>query len=407
MQRIKLTIIFLLIIIILPLFLCGCNKKEDNIRVQNKIITLSLEQEKNAKITTDFAKNMELDMTITIPAQFRAQNTLVDKIYAPLNGKIEKIFVEPGIVVKKGQEIALIKTDEIGAIQLEFLEKILDIEGSIKEMTAQYNLSKQEYEREHTLYNEKISSLADYQKARAQMEKDKAALTSLQNKKSALVNVYRQRLAVYGGGSIDTVLKTRKISPYVSLKASKGGIVLERNINENEFIEKDKELFNIADLSTIWLVGYAFEKDASKLTKGEKVTGKLEEGGNKNTLFDKIEGTLSYVSPILDNTTKTLEVRADIENKDFKIKHNMYAEMFVDIGQKETLVIPNDSIEQYGDFSFAYVKIKPNTYEERKLEIGHKNDKYTEILSGIKEGEEVVVEGAFSPLGESIKNSEK
>lgn len=406
MQRIKSTIIFLLTITILPLFLCGCNKKEDDINIKNKIITLSLEQEKNAKITTDFAKNMELDMTITIPAQFRAQNTLVDKIYAPLNGKIEKIFVEPGIVVKKGQEIALIKTDEIGAIQLEFLEKILDIEGSIKEMTAQCNLSKQEYEREHTLYNEKISSLADYQKARAQMEKDKATLNSLQNKKSALVNVYRQRLAVYGG-SIDTVLKTRKAYPYVSLKASKGGIVLERNVNENEFIEKDKELFNIADLSTIWLVGYAFEKDASKLTTGEKVTGKLEEGENKNTLSDKIEGTLSYVSPILDNTTKTLEVRADIENKDFKIKPNMYAEMFVDIGKYETLVIPNDSIEQYGDFSFAYVKIKPNTYEERKLEIGHKNDKYTEILSGIKEGEEVVVEGAFSLLGESIKNSEK
>ena len=60
MQRIKLTIIFLLIIIILPLFLCGCNKKEDNIRVQNKIITLSLEQEKNAKITTEKMQKLQL-----------------------------------------------------------------------------------------------------------------------------------------------------------------------------------------------------------------------------------------------------------------------------------------------------------------------------------------------------------
>ena len=85
----------------------------------------------------------------------------------------------------------------------------------------------------------------------------------------------------------------------------------------------------------------------------------------------------------------------------------MYAEMYVNTGKVHVLAIPNDAVEQYGDYSFAYVKTKPNTYEERKVQTGKKNDKYTEIMSGIEPGEEVVTKGSFSLLGESIKLQEE
>ena len=133
---------------------------------------------------------------------------------------------------------------------------------------------------------------------------------------------------------------------------------------------------------------------------GEAVTGTIEES------TETINGVLSYVSPILDNTTKTLEVRADIPNKNFKIKPNMYAEMYVNTGIAHVLAIPTDAVEKFGDYNFAYVKIAPHTYEERKVETGKKNDQYTEVLSGIKAGEEVVTRGSFELLGESIKKQE-
>ena len=231
------------------------------------------------------------------------------------------------------------------------------------------------------------------------MKKDKANLDALYLKRASLINVYKQRLAVYGG-SIDGVLRTKQISPYVTLRANKNGVLLERKVNPGEIVEKNRELFNLADLSTIWLVGYAFEKDSQNLHLGEAVTGTLEEESGT------INGVLSYVSPILDSTTKTLEVRADIPNKDFKIKPNMYAEMFVNTGIVHVLAIPSDAVEKYGDYYFAYVKTAPNTYEERKVEIGRKNDNYTEIISGINAGENVVIKGSFELLGESIKKQE-
>lgn len=389
----------LFIIFCIALTLTGCGTKQDE-QQHNKRLVLTEAQEKNAKIQTAPLSMMDIELQITIPAQFKARNQSIERIYSPIDGKITNVFVEPGAVLKIGQPIVQIKSDEISQIQLEFLEKILDIDANTNELRAQYNLSLQNYNRERTLYNEKISSRADYEAANAQLRKDKANLDALNIKRNSLINVYRQRLAVYGG-SIDNVLKTRQIYPYVTIKATKNGVLLERKVNPGEIVEKNKELFNLADLKTIWLVGYAFEKDSPYLHLGEAVTGTIEERNGAS-----INGVLSYVSPILDSTTKTLEVRADIPNKDFKIKPNMYAEMFVNTGIAHVLAIPTDAVEKFGDYNFAYVKVAPHTYEERKVETGKKNDLYTEIISGVKAGEEVVTRGSFELLGESIKKQE-
>ena len=391
-------ILKLFIIFSLALLLTGCRSK-NNDTAPNKRIILTEAQEKNAKIQTSPLSVMDIELQITIPAQFKARNQSIERIYSPIDGKITNVFVEPGAILKVGQPIVQIKSDAISQIQLEFLEKILDIDANINELRAQYNLSLQNYNRERTLYNEKISSRADYEAANAQLRKDKANLDALSIKRSSLINVYRQRLAVYSG-TIDNVIKTKQIYPYITIKATKNGVLLERKVNPGEIVEQNRELFNLADLKTIWLVGYAFEKDSPYLHLGEAVTGTIEES------TETINGVLSYVSPILDNTTKTLEVRADIPNKNFKIKPNMYAEMYVNTGIAHVLAIPTDAVEKFGDYNFAYVKIAPHTYEERKVETGKKNDQYTEVLSGIKAGEKVVTRGSFELLGESIKKQE-
>lgn len=391
-------ILKLIIIFSLALILTGCGSQKREVS-HNKRLVLTEAQEKNAKIQTAPLSVMDIELQITIPAQFKARNQSIERIYSPIDGKITNVYVEPGTILKIGQPIVQIKSDAISQIQLEFLEKILDIDANVNELRAQYNLSLQNYNREKTLYNEKISSRAEYESANAQLKKDKANLEALNIKRSSLINVYRQRLAVYGG-TIDNVLKTKQIYPYITIKATKNGVLLERKVNPGEIVEQNRELFNLADLKTIWLVGYAFEKDSPYLHLGEAVTGTIEESSTT------INGVLSYVSPILDNTTKTLEVRADIPNTNFKIKPNMYAEMFVNTGTARVLAIPTDAVEKFGDYNFAYVKVAPHTYEERKVETGKKNDQYTEILSGVKAGEEVVTTGSFELLGESIKKQE-
>jgi len=398
-------ILNILLIIVVAVGFSGCGlKKHDNSSSGPKQITLDAEQEKNAKLETETLGDKVLQLQITIPAQFKAMNKYLDKIYAPIDGKVVQVYVEHGEIVKKGQALIQIKSDTIGQIQLEFLSKYIDAVSNINQMTAQYNLSKQTYNREKLLFGEGISSRAEYQVAQAQMLKDKANLDSLKVQRRAVVQVYAQRVALYGGNesTITKAISTKRIYPFITLCANKSGVVLDRKVNPGEIIDQNRELFNIADLSTIWLVGYAFEKDAALLKVGQKVVGMLEENNGQT-----IDGKLSYVASILDTERKTLEVIADIPNRDFTIKPNMYAEMVVDTGTVETLAVPNTALQKYGDYNFAYVEVKPHVYEERKVEIGQHNDKYSQVKSGLKSGEKVVSNGGFALLGESIKMREE
>lgn len=402
----KTKIINILLVLLTAVSFSGCtlHSREGAASSEVKQISLDAEQEKNAKIKTEVLKNKILQIKITIPAQFKAMNKFLDRIYAPIDGKVIDVFVEPGRIVKIGQPLIRIKSDEIGQIQLEFLDKYIEVDSNIKQMTAMYNLSSLAYKRENTLYNEGISSRAEYEVARAQMLKDKAHLDSLKIQKNTLIEVYAQRVALYGGSesTIRSAISTKRIYPYITLCSNKNGVVLNRLVNPGEIINQNRELFNVADLSTIWLVGYAFEKDASHLSVGQKVVGIFEKEHGKT-----VDGKLSYVASILDTDKKTLEVIADIPNKDFSIKPNMYAEMVVDIGEVEALAVPNSALQKYGDYTFAYVEVKPHLYEERKVEIGQSNDKYSEVKSGLKEGETIVSNGGFSLLGESIKKQEE
>lgn len=396
----------IILILAMSMAFAGCNffHKHHATAENNKQIVLDEQQEANANITVEPTKTRLLQIKITIPAQFKAINKFLDRTYAPIDGKVVNVYVEPGDIVRIGQPLIEIKSDAIGQIQLEFLGAYIDVNSQIRMAAADYNVSTKAYRRENTLYHEGISARSSYEVAYAQMLKDKASLDAARTKKNAVIQVYAQRVALYGGnaGTIMRAAATQRIYPYITLTSNKNGVVLDRKVNPGEILEKNRELFNIADLNTIWLVGYAFEKDAPFLKVGQDVKGVLEETHGKN-----VTGKLSYVASMLDTSSKTLEVRADIPNKALTIKPNMYAEMEVDVGDVNTLTVPNTALQKYGDFTFAYVLVAPHTYEERKVEVGQHNDKYTEVKSGIKEGEEVVVTGGFSLLGESIKRAEK
>lgn len=400
----KLSNILLIVFVATSLSGCVFNKHDRGLISGPKHIVLDAEQEKNIKLQTEKLQDRIIQLRITIPAQFKAVNKFLERTYAPIDGQVTQVFVEPGSIVKIGQPLIEIKSDEIGQIQLEFLDKYIYADSNINQMTAQYNLSVQTYKRESTLFHEGISSRAEYEVARAQMLKDRANLDALKIQKSTIVKVYAQRVALYGGSesTISRSAATKRIYPYITLYSHKNGVILNRKVNPGEILEKNRELFNLADLSTIWLVGYAFEKDAPDLKVGQKVIGILEEHQHSN-----VEGKLSYVASVLDEERKTLEVIADIPNKNFDIKPNMYAEMVVDIGTMNALAAPNSALQKYGDYTFAYVEVKPHTFEERKVEVGQHNDKYTEIKSGLKAGEIVVSNGGFSLLGESIKHREE
>lgn len=388
------------LIIILIFILTGCNANHKTVD-ENANIVLSAVQEKNIDLQTQAAQFRKLELSLTVPAQFKAIPFLTNRIYAPVDGKVINVFVEQGQTVKAGQPLLKIQSDFIGQIQSELLQSIIQLNSQIKMSQSQLEFARHNYMRENILLKEHITSRVDWESAKTSMNKESANLNALQIQRSSLISVYQRRLSMYGADSqvIQRVVATNKIYPFIILRSHQNGVVIKRDANQEEFVSLNKELFDIADLSKIWLVGNLFEKDIPSINIGNPVL--IKDGDAK-----AVKGKIIYIAPALDLSTKTLEVRAEIENNDYKLKPNMFEEMDIKTGTSDVLAVPRSSIQKIGDTNLVYVLVAPHTYSERIVKTGIYNDDYIQIKSGITENDIVATKGSFSLLGESIKRIE-
>lgn len=390
----------IILLLFVSVVLTGCVPNHKT-RPDNSNIILTPDQEKNIYLQTEVAKIKEIELSLKVPAQFKAIPLLTNRTYAPVAGKVVNVFVEQGQVVKSGQPLLEIQSDIIGQIESELLQNIIQINSQIKMSQSQLEFARNNFTREDILLKEHITSKLDWDTAKNQMRREAANLNALKIERTSLISVYQRRLLMYGAGSnvIQRVISSNKIYPYITLRAHKTGVIIKRDANQEEFVEVNKELFEVADLSRIWLVGNIFEKDIPTVNIGNPVSVLVND-------ILKFKGKIIYIASVLDTETKTLEVRAEIENNDYKLKPNMYEEMNIKTGNKRVLAVPRNAVQKIGDTNLVYVRVSPNTYSERTVKTGIYNDKDIQIISGIKENEVIVTKGSFSLLGESIKKIE-
>ncbi len=398
MLKNKLVLITTIICVLITLTSCGIKNKEP---LPEGLIILSETQEKNIELETAVAKEQAIDLDITVPGEFRAITDNTSSVYAPVDGKIADVFVTQGQSVAAGQNLISLQSDYIGQIQSELMQNIIETDANIRIANSQLSFAKNNFARESELLKEKITSKRDWEDAKTQYEKETANLSALIAKKASMISMYKQRLNLYGADTsvVDMVISTHKISPYITLKANKSGIILSRKVNSEEFVSANKELFELSDLSKIWLSGFIYADNVQSVKLGNVVSAEIDDG-------NVVKGKLIYIAPSIDENTKTLEVRAEIDNAKGMLKPNLYAKMTITVGKMEALIIPVAAVQKFGDANLIYVEINPHVYEERNVELGQKTAEYAEIKSGIKAGETVVTKGSFALLGESIKQNE-
>jgi RND family efflux transporter MFP subunit len=161
-------------------------------------------------------------------------------------------------------------------------------------------------------------------------------------------------------------------------------------------------LFQIADLSHVWVIGNVFEKDVEQIKAGQDVNISLESLPNQN-----FTGTVSMVGAMLDPQTRTLPIRVDVPNTGILLKPNLFARMEILTGQHTILAIPKSAIQQSGDHIYIYVPTAPHRYEERQVTVTISDAPWVEVLSGLKEGESIVTNGTLALKGEALKADAK
>jgi cobalt-zinc-cadmium efflux system membrane fusion protein len=177
--------------------------------------------------------------------------------------------------------------------------------------------------------------------------------------------------------------------------------VVERNVVIGQLVDASTTAFKIVNTSTLWADGQLYEKDVQRLSQRTDVVLTV-------TAYPREEfrGRIIYVSPVVDEQSRTITVRASIPNKDGRLKPQMFGELHVPIGASaKGLVIPTESVQRDGAATFVFVATSDTTFERRDVALGAVIDAAVEVKEGIRPGEKVVTRGSFQLKSELMKEA--
>ena len=207
------------------------------------------------------------------------------------------------------------------------------------------------------------------------------------------------------GGSKSVVGKLRNLaipkSEYrkrgsITLFSPYEGYVTQKRIFEGGYVKKGQPLFQIADLSDIWVIAKVYQEDLKRVHKGDTAKISIEGAGD-------FRGKIDFIYPDVDPKSKTIDVRIILPNKEVKIFPGMFATVTVATARKEALVLPKTAVLTKGKKHYVFLD-KGTTYEPREV-TARRIDAYTfEIVSGLKAGEKVIDRVMFMLDSDAITN---
>lgn len=192
---------------------------------------------------------------------------------------------------------------------------------------------------------------------------------------------------------------------YFSILAPLTGTIVKSYVSEGQFVKEGDRLFEIADFTQMWFMFTAYEQDLPLIQVGQIVTI-----NSPSLPGETLKARVSFISPNLDDTTRSARVRVVLENPSRHIKNKTYADGVVELDAPEVLSIPRGAVVWSGATTRIYVEKGPGAYEPRTVKLGRAGDATWEVLGGLKEHERVVVAGNLLIDGqaqlESLVNDE-
>jgi len=272
---------------------------------------------------------------------------------------VQKIEVEIGTSVKAGQPLAVLASADFGQAQ-----------ADARKAQADLTLARQALERQRELHAAGVVAEKDWQQtqadaSRAQAEADRAS----------------RRMTSLGGASDGSY----------TLRSPLSGVVVERNLNPGLEFRPDQAgdpLFVVTDPSSLWIQIDAGEADLAALKAGEQIRLHVKQYPEEHFV-----GVIRHVGDFVDPSSRTIRVRGEVTNTDRRLKGGMFITALIDLPPTQALQVPSAAVFLVGDQRYVFVEEGPGRYIRRAVQAGRERDGLIQILSGVKEGEKVIIEG--------------
>jgi cobalt-zinc-cadmium efflux system membrane fusion protein len=284
--------------------------------------------------------------------------------------RISQIHIQIGDWVKKNQTLITLQSEEVGNAKSDFYKAMAD-----------HELAKVNFEREKSLFDRGVGAKKNYITAEAELKVAEATLNAAEKKLHVLGFTERQ---------VKAISETHQINPVITLYAPISGKIIENQAILGAMIDQGTEILTILDPTILCIDAEIYEKDVAKVRIGQDVEISVPAYPGESFM-----GKICFISDVLKEETRTITVRSEVENKEFKLKPGMFADIKIYLNhQTEVLVAPEEAILDEKDEKLVFLK-KDGKYLPVIVEIGIKEGGYVEILNGIQEGDEVVTKGSY------------
>ncbi len=303
-----------------------------------------------------------------VPGRIDFDEQNVARIGASVSGRVTELFVSPGQAVEAGDVLALLHSTELGQAQLAY-----------QKARAQRDLQARALERAKVLLSADVIGSAELQRRQSELAMADAELrTSVEQLR--LMGVPANKLAESAKPELSA------ISPVI---ASMGGTVVLRKVARGQVVQQADELFKVADLSRVWVVGEVPESAATRVRVGQTVEIEVGAPG------ERIVAKLDWVSDIVDPETRTVTVRTELANTERTLRPSMLATLVIHAKPEDRLAVSNSAVVRSGNRDFVFVQTAPIEFRLTPVELGDESNGLRPIRSGLSAGQAIVVEGAF------------
>jgi RND family efflux transporter MFP subunit len=216
----------------------------------------------------------------------------------------------------------------------------------------------------------------------------------------------KQRLLLLGLSSqrVNSLRVPSQITSEIALTAPVAGTITKRMVNQGEVLEANKELMRVTNLSSVWAIAQVYEKDLSLLRVGSGAS--ITTDSYPGRLF---RGHVTYIDPNINQETRTVQVRVELDNPGQILKIGMYVNVaFGSMGTAERTmpVIPSSSVQNMSDRQVVFVATdKPNVFTVKPVRLGKENNGQFTVLEGLNVGDKIVTDGSFLLRAELVKQN--
>ncbi|RLB52058.1 MAG: hypothetical protein DRI90_22495 [Deltaproteobacteria bacterium] len=349
----------------------GERGEAEHAKGEARVVALTEAAVELAEIQTEAVVRGKISVGTDVPAEVQLNPERVAHVSSLVSGQLRKIEVSLGDRVKAGQKLAVVRSVEFG-----------EARAALPKAQAAHEVAKSSFERQKKLRTEGIASERSFLDARAELRQARA-----------LLDAARAGLSVFGSGAAG--------GAEFSLLSPIDGIITSRHATFGESIDPDDTLFEVADLGLVWVVGRVYEQDIAAALVGAPVLFRTHAYPSKTWT-----GTLSYVASTLDETTRTLEIRMELDNDDGALKPGMFARLtLASDAKKDALTVPVAAVQTHGGETIVFFDQGGGRFERREVELGIVSPAAVEVVGGLDETDKVVTQGSFILKSELEKES--